>query len=121
MKQNIITENGFTVEQAIEGHWRLMKNGEVIYYDSACEDLNEDKETAEAFFEDYLKEYAHGVFTLEELAKYINDHDDYPLEVQDIIAANGWKDETGDEFGVASYNEKKIIMTENGKAVIIED
>ena len=33
-----------------------MKDGEVIYDDSACEELNEDKETAEAFFAEYLKE-----------------------------------------------------------------
>lgn len=56
MKTNdIITENGYTVEQSISGYWRLMKDGEVIYDDSACEDLNEDKETARAFFNEYLK------------------------------------------------------------------
>ena len=33
-----------------------MKDGELVYDDSACEDLNEDKETAEAFFAEYLKE-----------------------------------------------------------------
>ena len=54
--KNSITENGYSVEQSISGYWRLMKDGEVIYDDSACEDLNEDKETAEAFFIEYLKE-----------------------------------------------------------------
>lgn len=44
------------MEQSISGYWRLMKDGEVIYDDSACEELNEDKETAEDFFEEYLKE-----------------------------------------------------------------
>lgn len=56
MNKNIITENGYSVEQSISGYWRLMKDGEVIYDDSACEDFNEDKETAEAFFIEYLKE-----------------------------------------------------------------
>ena len=56
MNKNIITENGYSVEQSISGYWRLMKDGEVIYEDSACEELNEDKETAEAFFVEYLKE-----------------------------------------------------------------
>ena len=56
MNKNIITENGYSVEQSISGYWRLMKDGEVIYDDSACEYLNEDKETAEAFFIEYLKE-----------------------------------------------------------------
>lgn len=54
--ENIITENGYTVEQSISDYWRLMKDGEVILDDSACEDFY-DKETAEAFFEEYLKEY----------------------------------------------------------------
>lgn len=54
MKKNIIEENGYSVEQSISGYWRLMKDGEVVYDDSACEDLNEDKETAEAFFTEYL-------------------------------------------------------------------
>lgn len=56
MNKNIITENGYSVEQSISGYWRLMKDGEVIYDDSDCKELNEDKETAEAFFVDYLKE-----------------------------------------------------------------
>ena len=56
MNKNIITENGYSVEQSISGYWRLMKDGEVIYDDSACEELNEDKETAEAFFAEYLQE-----------------------------------------------------------------
>lgn len=56
MNKNIITENGYSVDQSISGYWRLMKDGEVIYDDSACEELNEDKETAEAFFAEYLKE-----------------------------------------------------------------
>lgn len=56
MKKNIITENGYEVKQSISGYWRLMKDGDVIYDDSACEDLNEDKETAEAFFTEYLND-----------------------------------------------------------------
>lgn len=53
--KNIITKNGYKVEQSISGYWRLTKGGEVIYDDSACEDLNGDKETAEAFFTEFLK------------------------------------------------------------------
>lgn len=54
MKKNIITENGYEVKQSISGYWRLMKDGDVIFDDSACVDLNEDRETAEAFFIEYL-------------------------------------------------------------------
>lgn len=56
MNKNIITENRYSVEQSISGYWRLMKDGEVIYDNSSCKELNEDKETAEAFFVEYLKE-----------------------------------------------------------------
>ena len=28
MNKNIITENGYSVEQSISGYWRLMKDGE---------------------------------------------------------------------------------------------
>ena len=57
MEKNIITDNVYSVEQSISGYWRLMKGEEVILDDSACEDLNVDRETAEAFFCEYLKEY----------------------------------------------------------------
>lgn len=49
MRNKIITDNGYSVEQSISGYWRLMKDGEIIYDDSACEDVNGDKETAVAF------------------------------------------------------------------------
>ena len=57
MKKSIIEDNGYSVEQSITGYWRLMKGEEVILDDPACEDLNGDRETAEAFFCEYLKEY----------------------------------------------------------------
>ena len=57
MNKNIIEENGYSVEQSLSGYWRLMKDGEVIYDDSAWEELNGGRETAEDFFCEYLKEY----------------------------------------------------------------
>lgn len=54
---NILEQNGYSVEQTISGYWRLVKDGEIIYDDSTCEELNEDKEPAEAFFCEYLNEY----------------------------------------------------------------
>ena len=47
---------GYTVEQSISGYWRLLKGDDVIIDDSAYEDYNEDRETAEAAFRAYLKE-----------------------------------------------------------------
>lgn len=56
MTNNIITENGYSVEQSISGYWRLTRDNEVVYDDSACEELNGDRQTAEDFFCEYLKE-----------------------------------------------------------------
>ena len=51
------TEKNYRINQSISGYYRLMLDGEPIIDDSACEDLNEDYETAEAFFMRYLLEY----------------------------------------------------------------
>ena len=51
------TENNFRINLSISGYYRLMLDGEPIIDDSACEDVNEDYETAEAFFTRYLLEY----------------------------------------------------------------
>ena len=51
------TEKNFRINQSISGYYRLMLDGEPIIDDSACEDTNEDYETAEAFFMRYLLEY----------------------------------------------------------------
>ena len=51
------TEKNYRINRSISGYYRLMLDGEPIIDDSACEDLNEDYETAEAFFTRYLMEY----------------------------------------------------------------
>lgn len=58
MNDNIITQLGYSIEKSISGYYRLIKNNEVIYDDSASDDLNEDYGTALSFFESYLNEYA---------------------------------------------------------------
>lgn len=72
MEKNIITDNGYSVEQSISGYWRLMKGEEVIIDNSACEDLNEDKETAEAFFAEWLDE---------NMDSYTMDYDNHHVSV----------------------------------------
>ena len=57
MTKNVIEEHGYSVEQSISGKWRLIEVVVVIYDDSACEELNGDREAAEDFFCEYLKEY----------------------------------------------------------------
>ena len=45
-------------ERSISGYYRLMLDGEPVVDDSAAEEVNEDRETAEVFFANYLLEYA---------------------------------------------------------------
>lgn len=56
---NVVRATGknFRINQSISGYFRLMLDGEAIIDDSACDDLNEDYETAEAFFMRYLLEH----------------------------------------------------------------
>ena len=51
------TEKNYRINLSISGYYRLMLDGEPIIDDSACEDTNEDYETAEAFFTNYLLEH----------------------------------------------------------------
>lgn len=51
------TGKGYYIERSISGYYRLMLDGEPVFDDSAAEELNEDRETAEAFFASYLLEY----------------------------------------------------------------
>lgn len=60
------------------------------------------------------------VRTLEQLARYINGCDDWSLEVSDIIADNGWKDETDVPYGVCSDGMAKVVLDERGEAQVIE-
>lgn len=49
-------KNSYQVEQSISGYYRLYKNGELVYDDPACEDVQEE-ESAYSFFAEYIKEY----------------------------------------------------------------
>lgn len=51
------TGKGYYIERSISGYYRLMLDGEPVFDDSAAEELNEDRETVEAFFASYLLEY----------------------------------------------------------------
>lgn len=51
------TEKNYRINYSISGYYRLMLDGEPIIDDSACDDLNKDYATAEAFFTRYLLEY----------------------------------------------------------------
>ena len=51
------TGRNYYIERSISGYYRLMLDGEPVFDDSAAEELNEDREVAEAFLANYLLEY----------------------------------------------------------------
>ena len=51
------TGKNFTINQSVSGYYRLMLDGEPVIDDSACEEVNEDYDTAEGYFANYLLEY----------------------------------------------------------------
>ena len=51
------TGKKYYIERSISGYYRLMLDGEPVFDDSAAEEVNEDREVAEAFFANYLLEY----------------------------------------------------------------
>ena len=51
------TGKKYYIERSISGYYRLMLDGEPVFDDSAAEELNENRETSEAFFANYLLEY----------------------------------------------------------------
>lgn len=56
--ENVVAATGknFEIKQSISGYYRLMLDGEPVIDDSASEDLNEDYDTAEGYFLEYLIE-----------------------------------------------------------------
>lgn len=50
------TGKAFRIEKSISGYYRLMLGDEPYFDDSACEDVNENQETAESFFGQLLLE-----------------------------------------------------------------
>ena len=63
------------------------------------------------------------VKTLGQLVEFINERDEWSLDVADIIESNGWQDITGEERGVcldAEANEM-VVINDKGKAEINYD
>lgn len=63
------------------------------------------------------------VRTLNQLVEYINERDEWSLDVSDIIESNGWQDITGEERGVCLNAEgnEMVIINDEGKAKINSD
>lgn len=75
------------------------------------------KEFAPYGISDYFIEY--NINSLDEFADLINAADEWKTEFNEIIKHNGWKDETGEEWGVCSNDSERIIFGEDGQAVVI--
>ena len=55
--------------------------------------------------------------TMQELADYINDCEDWPSDVEEIISQNGWVSDTGNGFYICHNADEVCFFNENGKAV----
>lgn len=49
--------------------------------------------------------------TLEQLAQFVNENEDWNLEVNDIIKANGWKDNTYTNYGVCATDYAEVVLS----------
>lgn len=63
------------------------------------------------------------VRTLKQLVEYINERDEWSLDVSDIIESNGWQDITGEERGICldAEGNEMVIINDEGKAEINSD
>lgn len=63
------------------------------------------------------------VRTLSQLVEFINERDEWSLDVSDIIESNGWQDITGVEHGVCLDKEGNLMVeiNDDGKAEINND
>ena len=61
-----------------------------------------------------------GVKSMTDLVEYINRHEDWQMEVETIIALNGWIDDCGETYVVCHYdNGNKVVINEQGDAEVI--
>lgn len=60
-----------------------------------------------------------GISTMEELAEYINESEEWPIDVEAIIEENGWVSDCGTEFGVCHDASQKVVINDEGKAVCV--
>ena len=59
------------------------------------------------------------ITTMQELADYINAKDEWPLEVEDIIEANGWINDCGTDWGICHNDKEKVVVNDDGKAEVV--
>lgn len=123
---------GLTNAMVASGIGRIDEDGEYdTTYTMYLEDVEQDSKEWEVIFKDnsFAGEQAQmwlrpilAVETVEDLAQYINEHDDWDVMVSEVIEREEWQDETGDQYGVCfdDDEQKRVVIDENGKAQVIE-
>lgn len=62
----------------------------------------------------------NNINTLEQLAEYINNNSEWPLDVEDIIERNGWISDCSEALGVChDANGNRVVINEQGEVVVI--
>lgn len=59
--------------------------------------------------------------TLEEFAELINSSEEWKLEFNEIIKANGWEDLTDSEWDICREGNRRLIFNDGVEAIIVED
>lgn len=63
---------------------------------------------------------ASEIKTMSELVEFINEREEWSLEVEEIIERNGWVSDCGEDFGVCHDDKgNKVIINDNGEAELI--
>ena len=57
--------------------------------------------------------------TLDEFANIINEADEWKAEFNEIINANGWEDQTGEQWGICSDGKERLVFNDEAQAVIV--
>lgn len=57
--------------------------------------------------------------TMQDLANYLNEAEDLDVTfLEETIEANGWVDDCGTEWGICHNDREKVIINDDGKAVV---
>ena len=57
--------------------------------------------------------------TMQQLADYINNAEEWPLDVEDWIEENYWISDTHTQWGVCHNDTEKCVLDDTGKAIVI--
>lgn len=94
----------------------IMGGRKKTYYEKLVEMAEQGNEKAQAILNDIkvVKSY-----TMQELADYINESEDWPIDGEDIIAANGWVSDTHTGWGICHDDTYKVVFNDEAKAIVL--